>query len=408
MGHRQPRQQGIALAAATLLALLSACGSSTVKPTPTPEGGNAVADAGPDVEALQVQAIADALNEFAPAVHTCWARAAARDFHVEGQLVLVVEISQGGNSQVEVIEDEVKSPVLSNCMSTLWSSFRWPAIFEGGDKIQLPPFEFVAPDAQYMVSSDHVATLSPFAGKPRAAVLLDETNTGNKHASLVRLQFDDTAKVAMHSHTSAQLFLVLAGSGVVRGIGKPQSVSAGSAVYIPANALHAFEQEGSGGTVDLLQFFTPAGPEGMFVSEAKGGATTWHSGKLPKRGPKPMVRSVADVSPLSILGGKGDVRILFDEAITKDKAAYLGALTAQPGAVVPLHRHSDSSEYIFVIEGAAEMSVAGRVIPVSAGDAVQIPPGVEHGVKFTGVGSFKALQLYTPAGPEQRFKAANR
>jgi putative monooxygenase len=121
-----------------------------------------------------------------------------------------------------------------------------------------------------------------------------------------------------------------------------------------------------------------------------------------------MVRAVADATAYRILAGKAEVRILFDAAISGQESAYLGAMTAQPGAVVPLHRHSASSEYLFVIEGEAEMSVAGRVIPVRAGDGIQIPPSVEHGVTISGGSAFKALQLYSPAGPEQRFKAGGK
>ena len=54
------------------------------------------------------------------------------------------------------------------------------------------------------------------------------------------------------------------------------------------------------------------------------------------------------------------------------------------------------------------MSIAGRTIPVTAGDGIQIPLGVEHGVRITGATTFKALQLYTPAGPEQRFKRGGK
>jgi mannose-6-phosphate isomerase-like protein (cupin superfamily) len=41
-------------------------------------------------------------------------------------------------------------------------------------------------------------------------------------------------------------------------------------------------------------------------------------------------------------------------------------------------------------------------MPVTATSVVQVPPGVEH--SFEATASVTALQLYTPAGPEQRFK----
>jgi hypothetical protein len=81
MGDRQPRLEGVAHAACVLALLLPACGHGSGKDM-APKGGPDVAkeDAGADVEALQIQTIAGALNEFGPAVHTCWAHAAADDF----------------------------------------------------------------------------------------------------------------------------------------------------------------------------------------------------------------------------------------------------------------------------------------------------------------------------------------
>jgi mannose-6-phosphate isomerase-like protein (cupin superfamily) len=41
---------------------------------------------------------------------------------------------------------------------------------------------------------------------------------------------------------------------------------------------------------------------------------------------------------------------------------------------------------------------------VQAGDAVQIPPDLEHSARIVSEEPLKAVQFYTPAGPEQRFK----
>ena len=49
------------------------------------------------------------------------------------------------------------------------------------------------------------------------------------------------------------------------------------------------------------------------------------------------------------------------------------------------------------------MIVDGVTLPIGADSVVQIPPGVEHSATVTE--RFRAYQFYTPAGPEQRFKA---
>lgn len=408
MGDRQPRNRRVALACS--LAALSgvACASGPRKgPARTAVDSVNAVDAGPDVEAQQIQSIAGALNEFGPAVHTCWARAAADDYQVSGQVILDLAIQEDGAAKVSLTTDEVQDETLSECLVALWSAYRWPASFVAGDRIQLPPFEFVAPDAQYVVASEHVAALGAPGASVQAQLVLHKANTGNEAASLIRLRYRAGAKVALHTHGSAQIFFVLAGEGLVTGIGADQKVAAGSAVYVPGGTIHGFAQQGDT-EVELLQFYVPGGPEARFGEGTEASDTVLATGKVPKRGSRPLVRAVSEAGVYRILDGKAEVRILFDAASTGQEGAYLGAMTAQPGAVVPLHRHSASSEYLFVIEGEGEMSVAGKAIPVRAGDGIQIPPGVEHGVSISGASAFKALQLYSPAGPEQRFKAGSK
>src|SRR5215212_7293908 len=48
-----------------------------------------------------------------------------------------------------------------------------------------------------------------------------------------------------HRHLQAEIYLILQGRGVVRIDGKPQPVTAGSAVFIPGNAVHSCENTGA-------------------------------------------------------------------------------------------------------------------------------------------------------------------
>ena len=63
---------------------------------------------------------------------------------------------------------------------------------------------------------------------------------------------------------------------------------------------------------------------------------------------------------------------------------------------------------LYLFEGKGVMTVAGQAIPVAAGDAIQIPSGVEHAFQADPSGPVKALQSYVPGGPGQRFKGAPR
>ncbi len=383
---------------------LFGCGGPTAEKTgPTP--GQAT-DAGADeaaAEAAQIQAIASALNEFSPAVHTCWARGAADDFRLDGQIVLAVDIGEGGASKVEAIEDTAGDAVLKECLTSLWSSYRWPSVFEAGDRIQLPPFDFVAPMAQYSVAAPHVPKVALGQSGVSAQVLVDQKNSGNGQASMTLVTIEAKREVPLHSHSSAEVLFVLRGEGLVRGPGAAQAVGPGSAIYVPKGMPHGFVAGDS--EVEVVQLYAPGGPEGRFRDSANTSGTEAFAGKLPKRGKGPVVKAAAQADAYAIAGGKAEIRIVLDEAITKDEAAYVGALTAQPGTLIPLHRHGDSSEYLLVLEGTATMQVAGKSLQIQAGDAVQIPTNVEHGAEIGGTEAFKALQFYAPAGPEQRFKA---
>jgi len=84
----------------------------------------------------------------------------------------------------------------------------------------------------------------------------------------------------------------------------------------------------------------------------------------------------------------------------------MGILEAYPGVTVPEHKHEISAEMLYVLEGAGEMVVAGKRTAVKTGHMIQVPPGVKHSFSIHKDSDkrFVAVQVYAPAGPEQRFK----
>lgn len=101
-----------------------------------------------------------------------------------------------------------------------------------------------------------------------------------------------------------------------------------------------------------------------------------------------------------IAGGKATVTLL-----SRGKS-YMGILTGKPGLKVPVHTHAGSIEMLYVLEGGGFMTLDGKRSAVKAGMAIQVPAGVTHSFEipadWTGK-DFKAVQVYTPAGPEERF-----
>lgn len=126
------------------------------------------------------------------------------------------------------------------------------------------------------------------------------------------------------------------------------------------------------------------------------------AGPAPVPVPYPALRRGADRPAYPIAGGKGTATILFDQASGSPDTA-MTVLVLKPGAAVPTHTHDQSAELLYVIEGQASMTLEGETLTLGPGDAVRIPKGKRHDAKIIGDKPFRALQVYAPAGPEQRF-----
>jgi quercetin dioxygenase-like cupin family protein len=155
----------------------------------------------------------------------------------------------------------------------------------------------------------------------------------------------------------------------------------------------------------LLQSFVPPGPEAVLRDRSKAGGTEVIKGTAPNAPPGAYkLVHEADVQPRPIAGGKGKVWILLEKESTGEDAAYLGVLEADAGAKVPEHKHDGSDEMLFIVKGDCKTIIGGADTPAEDETAIQIPANTLHSATFGA--PTRAVQLYTPAGPEQRFKQA--
>ena len=76
-------------------------------------------------------------------------------------------------------------------------------------------------------------------------------------------------------------------------------------------------------------------------------------------------------------------------------AAPLVSARLAPGAAIPLHRHEQEEEAYFIVEGSAEVALAGRTTLVEPGALVSIPPGTEHGI----TAGPRGVRYYMAANP---------
>jgi quercetin dioxygenase-like cupin family protein len=390
-----------------LAIVIGACGGGGAKPAAgaTEPGGRPAAggEEADDASAAAVAAVERAVNQHNAAIHNCWAKGAADDFHLDGEVVLAIAVgARGAAERVEVARDTTGDAVLVDCLKELWAAYQWPAdVFGQGDTVQLPPFSFGAPEAQHSVSSAHVPK-RPLGDDGAAAassvqVLLHPDNTGNSSGALSLLEMAPGMSVPRHRHASAELLLIVSGGGKMKG----RKVRAGDAVYIAAGTPHQLVNDGARPLV-AVQLYAPAGPERRFLGGTDPGTQPVPDGEKSRATER--VTAAARARPHVILDGKGEARILFDAASAGDDAASLVALTIDAAAEVPVHVHGGASELLFVLEGQGVMMIDGQETPVAAGDAIQIPSGIEHGFRAAAGATVKAVQFYAPAGPEQRFK----
>lgn len=383
----------LAPACAALLAV-AACPSPAAPTTPT--GGGSAAGSAAQVERPaatddeKLAAIQKAMNELDEGAQSCWAAAATERFDIEGELKAQIDIGGpgAGATIVGLVEDTARNPRLATCLVAVLTNYPWAPPLHG-QSIQLP-FRFRAPDGQSVIDRNLVAWNGQ--GKVSVAVLLDDNNTGNDAASMFELGVQAGGSTGMRVAERSELwyFLGPATIGAVGAQGK-RLVAAGDMAYVPKGG--ARELIAGATDVHAVIVMFPGGREGS----ARAGAL-----------PTPPLDAVlsapagAVLLPAAKAKAYGPVMIYAEPAITGDKAFAAELLTLAKGVTVPEHVHANETELLYVLAGSGTMTVGGVSLAVTATSVIQVPPNTKH--SFTASADVRALQLYTPAGPEQRFK----
>jgi mannose-6-phosphate isomerase-like protein (cupin superfamily) len=105
-----------------------------------------------------------------------------------------------------------------------------------------------------------------------------------------------------------------------------------------------------------------------------------------------------------VAGGALRVRILLDRAGHGAAYAGLSLLDGDADLRVPEHRHAESAEILYVEEGDGLMRLGDGEVRVRAGAVLVVPRGVLHDFRGANTRPLRALQVYAPSGPEQRFR----
>jgi putative monooxygenase len=333
----------------------------------------------------KLAAIQKAMNELSPASQQCWAAAAAIRFDLEGELAAQIEI--GPPTRVTFVRDTTHSPALAACVQRLLAAYPWAPPLHG-EAIQLP-FKFSAPAGQSVIDR----RLVPFAGQGKlsVAVLLDENNTNNPNVSMFELAIAAGGTTGLRTAPRAELWW-FRGEATVRSVTLAATkVSAETMMYVPAGG--AREVSAMGAALHAVIVVAPGGPEGA----ARAGAlptpalTSWLS--VP---PKPVI-----ITPAQASHAKGH-EIFVDPAKMPGVPFSASIATIAAGAEVPEHVHAKETELLYCTSGEGVLTVNGATLVLDDSSVVQIPPNTKHSA--IGKVTMRALQIYAPAGPEQRFK----
>ncbi len=180
-----------------------------------------------------------------------------------------------------------------------------------------------------------------------------------------------------------------------------ESPSAAGGSAARAVAWTAFRAPGAGVVLRAVG----AEPAAAVLIRASGGGS-----EAPAR---PVLHDLSTGETLRWAGGAMHARIAFEGQASP--RASLGLLFASDDAAVAEHAHPGAWETLIALSAAGHLHLpaqrAGdRELPardrtVTDGTIVYVPAGVRHAWVPDGTHPLVAIQLYSPPGPEQRFRA---
>ena len=377
-------------------------------------------------EELISRALQSALEKHGGDVNRCFEKALADTLDVSGKVELSVDVGEEGKvTRAVALDQTATSPVLLACLEASTASWVIPGV--GAGTTVILPLAFEGQHAQFSLKTADAPERGPAAkgrpgkaGRPAAAaafsvkVLVDEATMRARQASLSLLTIAPANRIAMHKHPGVEILYVKKGRARVLGPSgvSPEVLAEGSAIFIPAGMPHVIENMVRSASVEILQVFAPMGPERVYrdPTDEKGRAA-FDVIRDPRKAVVPgrarFVVESFDKAPVhAVAGGKVRVHAFFDAANTGSEAASASVVEFAPGSEIARHDHEGSAEIIYILAGRGNVQIGSEKIDFGADQVIHIPEGQPHAVKFTGSEKTVALQIFAPAGPEQRYKTA--
>jgi quercetin dioxygenase-like cupin family protein len=182
---------------------------------------------------------------------------------------------------------------------------------------------------------------------------------------LVTLGAGARTRPQRHDHES--VYYVIAGNGTIG----PHALEEGSMVHVAPGVSYTFET--GDGSLELVGGPAPAdetlyrqGPSATGGAEPDGGIRLFH-----RDNPDVMMPMIASDARLVVWIGAGACD------------ANMNYVSMRPGEKNVPHAHSESEDTIYILSGKGSVDdlTHGFTLEFEAGQAIQVPPGVEHRVK---------------------------
>jgi quercetin dioxygenase-like cupin family protein len=229
-------------------------------------------------------------------------------------------------------------------------------------------------------------------------------------------------------------FYVISGEATFKAGHVAAVLKPGAFIALPAGIPHTWTNT-SGEMAKLITFTAPAGNEGFFLALGEPGSGPPGARKTmpveeinrmtPRYGVTYMETSAnplegslvlgAGRSPSLVMPDEGDLR--YSAHVAYNIKAY-GPVTANtytlieiellPRGVTPYQRHAVYEKGIYVLSGTLTATVEGNKYEVTEGGFLNIPWGLTHSFENSTGESVRLLQLTTPGGIEDFYRAVCR
>jgi quercetin dioxygenase-like cupin family protein len=297
----------------------------------------------------------------------------------EGEMLVRVRVGEGGKAaEADVLKDQSNGGPLGGCLTGKIKSWDLaPLQAAAGDQVVFPlvfkPEKLHKGEKRVLVPMAAQETAGP------QRFLVDEETIGEPPLAtldLLTLAGNQSTPLKTRPEDEEELVLYVLDGGFKLGA---ETLVAGDVLWLGAHTDRPALQPLDKKPLKLLEV------------RAHGAGT----------GQKVVHGAALKTYPIAG-GGAATARLLLDGTGAK---LAVDEIEADVGTSIPSHKHSAQDEELYFLGGRSVTTVGKTAYDTAPGDALRISANTAHTLKVTE--KLRAIQVYAPSGPEQRFKGAS-